>query len=156
MRCAQLVRSRRPFLGGGGKVGTARDDLLALLQEATFRIRKNFGMFSQIQLCIEDITPERLTVSIWTERPLDGAGVAANVRNAVLNWLQDMIPVERFVAVYDNPALGISGEIHDLPYARELPRAGTLESSELLIEENAGPAREELRPRLRQAWTRLL
>lgn len=137
-------------------MGTERDDLLELLREATFRTSKNFGMFSQIQIGIEDVTPERLTVSIWTERPLDGAQVAANVRNAVLNWLRDMIPVERFVAVYDNPALGISGEIHDLPYAAKLPRAGTLKSSELLIEEHAGPAREELRPRFREAWARLL
>jgi hypothetical protein len=137
-------------------VGGAREDLLALLQEATLRIRKNFGMYGQIRMEIRDITPEWLTVGISTRKPLEGAGLAENVRNAVLNWLQDLLPVKRFVAVYENPGRGISGEIHELAYASELPKAGGLRSSEILIEQHAGPAREELRPRFREAWGRLL
>jgi hypothetical protein len=70
----------------------------------------------------------------------------------LLNWLQDLLPVERFVAVYDNPNNRIAGEVHDLPYATEPPNAGTLKSSEILINEHADPAREELRPRFAAAW----
>ena len=135
---------------------TAREALLVLLRDATFRIRKNFGMYGQIRIKIQDVTPERLTVRISTRSALEGAWLAENVRNAVLNWLQDLLPVERFVAVYDNHERGISGEVYDLPYAQELPNAGALGSSEILIEQHAGPAREELRPRLREAWRRYL
>jgi hypothetical protein len=46
--------------------------------------------------------------------------------------------------------------VHDLPYALLLPRAGSLQSSEILLEEHAGPAREELRRRFGNAWARLL
>jgi hypothetical protein len=137
-------------------VGTVPEELLALLEEATLRIRKNFGMYGQIRIEIRDITPERLTVGIVTLKPLDGAWLAENVRNAVLNWLQDLLPVERFTAVYDNADQRITGEVHDLPYASERPKAGRLKSSEILIEQHAGPAREELRPRFRDAWRRYL
>jgi len=137
-------------------VETAREALLALLQDATYRIRKNFGMYGQIRIQIRDVTPERLTVTISTRTALAGAWLAENVRNALLNWLQDLLPVERFVAIYDNQERGISGEVYDLPFAQELPNAGALESSEILIEQHAGPAREELRPRLREAWRRYL
>jgi hypothetical protein len=58
--------------------------------------------------------------------------------------------------VYDNQDRGIAGEVYDLPYAQELPNAGALGSSQILIEQNAGPAREELRPRFREAWRRYL
>jgi hypothetical protein len=157
---SDAVSSRRPHPGvrpaKGGEVGTARDELLALLWEATFGTRKNFGMYGQIQIQIRDVTPERLTVTISTRNALEGTWLAENVRNAVLNWLQDLLPVERFVAVYDNQERGISGEVYDLPYAQELPNAGALGSSQILIEQNAGPAREELRPRFREAWRRYL
>jgi hypothetical protein len=137
-------------------VGTAREALLALLQDATHGTRKNFGMYGQIQIRIRDVTPERLTVTISTRNALEGAWLAENARNAVLNWLQDLLPVERFVAIYDNQERGISGEVYDLPYSQELPNAGALWSSQILIEQNAGPAREELRPRFREAWRRYL
>ena len=157
---SDAVGSRRPHPGvrpaRGGEVGTAREALLALLQDATLRIRKNFGMYGQIRIQIRDVTPERLTVTISTRNALEGAWLAENVRNAVLNWLQDLLPVERFVAIYDNQERGISGEVYDLPYAQELPNAGALRSSEILIEQHAGPAREELRPRFRKAWHRYL
>jgi hypothetical protein len=113
-------------------------------------------MYGQIRIEIRDVTPERLTSRITTRKPVEGYRLAENVRNAVLNWLQDMLPVERFVAVYDNPDQGISSEVHDLPYASELPAGGTLESSEILIEQHAGPAREKLRRRFRKAWRRFL
>ena len=47
-------------------MNTAREALLALLQDATLRIRKNFGMYGQIRMQIRDVTPERLTVAIST------------------------------------------------------------------------------------------
>lgn len=133
-------------------MGTARDQLMALLQEALFFTRKSFGMFGQIQVTIRDCTPERLEVGIRTRHELQGASVALNVRNAVLNFLQDLLPVQRFVVTYENPTLGISGEMHDLPYADALPQAGELPSSVILVPQNADPAREELRPRFREAW----
>lgn len=137
-------------------MGTAREQLMALLEEALFFTRKSFGMFGQIQITIHGLTPERLEVRIWTRHELDGASVALNVRNAVLNFLQDLLPVQRFVATYENPTLGISGEVHDLPYAEDLPQAGELPSSVILIPQNADPAREALRPRFREAWDRFI
>jgi len=74
----------------------------------------------------------------------------------VLNWLQDLLQVEPFVAIYDNQERGISGEVSDLPFAHELPNAGALWSSQILIERHAGLAPEEIRPRLREAWHRYL
>jgi hypothetical protein len=102
------------------------------------------------------VTTEWLTVRISTRHPLEGAAVAMNVRNAVLNWLQELLPVARFIAVYDNPAVGVAGEVHDLPFAGALSEAGRLRSAEILVEEIAVPAREELRPRFRVAWQRFL
>jgi hypothetical protein len=138
------------------RLGRAHERLLALLQEATLRIRRNFGMFGQIHIDIRDVTPELIVVGISTRKPLDGAWLAQEARNAVLNWLQNLLPIERFVAVYENPEHGITGEVHDLPYASEVPEVGVLGSAEILIEQLAGPAREELRPRFRQAWQRYL
>ncbi len=137
-------------------MGEAHDELLELLHEATLRIRKSFGMYGQIGIEIQDVTPVRLTVAISTRKPLDGPGLVKSVRNAILNWLQDLLPVERFVAVYDNPERGVVREFHDLPYRSELAKGGSLPSSEILVEEHAGPAREELRPRFRAAWRRYL
>ncbi len=137
-------------------MGTARDELTALLGESLFRTRKNFGMFGQIHISIRDVTPQWLSVGISTSHSLEGASVALSVRNAVLNWLQDLLPVERFIVEYRNPTLGITGEVHDMPYADELPKAGQLRSAEILVEEIAGPAREELRPRFRVAWQRFV
>lgn len=74
----------------------------------------------------------------------------------MLNWLQDLLPADRFIAVYNNRTLGITGEVHDLPFAEELVNAGSLRSSEILVEEIAGPARDELRTRFRVAWLRFL
>ena len=137
-------------------MGTAREELMALLEESLFRTRKNFGMFGQIHISLKDVTTRWLTVGISTRHPFGGAAVATNVRNAVLNWLQDLLPVERFIAVYENPTLGISGEVYDLPYAEQLRAAGHLRSAEVLVEEIAGPAREELRERFRTAWQRFV
>lgn len=137
-------------------MGTARHELMALLEEALFNTRKSYGMFGQIQITIRGCTPERLEVEIWTRHELDGSSVALNVRNAVLNFLQDLLPVRRFVATYENPTLGISSEVHDLPYASDLPQAGELPSSMILVPEVADPAREKLRPRFREAWERFL
>jgi len=137
-------------------VGTARRELLDLLHEALYDMRRNFGMFGQIHISFEDVTPERLTVRIRTVHPLDGHALASNVRNAVLNRLQDLLPGERFVAVYDNPEQGVAGEPHELPFVVDTPTAGKLPSSEVLFEQNMGPAREALRPRFREAWRRLV
>jgi hypothetical protein len=137
-------------------VGTAKEDLTALLYESLFRTRKNFGMFGQIQISIRDATPRSLSVGVSTHHPLQGAAVAVNVRNAVLNWLQDLLPVERFIVVYENPTLGITDEVHDLAYAQDLAQAGHLSSSEILIGQHADPEREALRPRFREAWERFI
>lgn len=61
-----------------------------------FRIKRNFGMYRQIRIEIRDVTPERLIVGISTRKPLEGDQLAEIVRNAVLNWLQDLLPVEWF------------------------------------------------------------
>ena len=135
-------------------MGTAKEDLIALLYESLYRTRKNFGMFGQIQISIRDVTPRSLSIGVSTHNPLEGTALAANVRNAVLNWLQDLLPIERFIVVYENPTLGIAGEVHYLPYAQDLAQAGHLSSSEILIGENADPEREALRPRFRAAWER--
>lgn len=136
-------------------MGTAREELIELLnQEALFGMRKLFGMFGQIQVLVTDVTPERLTVSIWTRHELEGAPLARNVRNAVMSWLRDLVPVLEFRAVYDNPDLGIMGEVHDLPYGEALSSRG-LGSSAIANEQVVGPEREKLRKPFRKAWRRL-
>lgn len=135
-------------------MGTAREDLVALLYEALHNTRKSFGMYGQIGITIEDITLGHLTVRIRTSHEWEGTQISYNVRNAVLQWLREMLPVQRFVAIYDNPTLGIEGEVHDLPYGEALPAADQLGSSVVLVEQNADPAREELRPRFAAAWQR--
>lgn len=137
-------------------MGTAREDLIEMLYEALYDVRKPFGMHGQIRISILDVTPLAITVGIGTNRRLEGAQVVHNVRNAVLGLLRDLLPVERFVAIYDNPTLGIEGEVYDLPYADALTHTGEQRSSVILIAENADPLRESLRPRFAAAWERLV
>lgn len=65
----------------GGTVGTAREEVMALLEESLFRMRKGYGMFLQIHISIMDVTPERLTVGISMNHRFEGASVALNVRD---------------------------------------------------------------------------
>ena len=137
-------------------MGTAREALLALLQDATIRIRKNFGMYGQIRIEIRDVTPKRLTVTISTRNALEGAWLAENVRNAVLNWLQDLLPSSGSLPSTTTQSAESQARSMTCRTLKSFPTPARSGALEILIEQHVGPAREELRPRFRKAWHRYL
>ena len=134
----------------------ANEELCELLNsEVLFNSRKQFGMFGQVQFRVTDVTREMVSVSISTHRKLEGSVLAVNVRNTMLNFLRDMLPCPKYRALYSNEALGVS----DVEYEHAFytgSRTGERESSEILIEKNAGPAREGYRARMAEVWNRLV
>ena len=131
------------------------EELSDLLNKGVlFQTRKQFGMHGQVQFQVTDVTPQLITVSISTRKGLKGSALAMDVRNAMLNFLQDMLPCSRFRALYSNEALGVSDTEYELPFF-EGGETGVLESSQILIEENAGPARKAYRVRVEALWKSL-
>ena len=112
-------------------------------------IRKPFGMFGQINWSVESVRGETIQVSIWTPRPLDGLGVATNVRNALLNYLQDLLPLRRCRVLFERRLDGVREEhLLDFEYRPGEER----KSAAILIEANVAPRRERLRPLLRRLY----
>jgi hypothetical protein len=83
--------------------------LISLANEFLFPVRKNFGMFSQIRWCIEDISKDYLIYNIEVgdrsnkrnaEGFVDALQLVYNIRNATLGQLGNLIPVPFFKAHY--------------------------------------------------------
>lgn len=135
----------------------ASEELVRLINEVTIPIRKLYGMAGLIQIAAVDVTPDEMTVRVWTRRSIDPDKLAPNIRNAFLNYLVDSVPCEWFRCRFvdpDDPERCLQ-EIR-LPYARMARRAGLLGSSVILIEPNVAPKRQAFRARLLAAWRRLL
>ena len=131
----------------------ARDSLIALLNQELVFARKPFGMYAQIQWRVAEVDRDTIVVAITTSREVrDPIGLATNVRNALVNILQDILPVRRFRAVYTNPTTGAKDLEIALPFPSSAVPRTPLPSSLILIEQHAGPYREHLRPRARAAW----
>lgn len=113
-------------------------------------------MFGLIQIAVDDVTPRDLTVRAWTRRDVRPDDLARNVRNAVLNYLADCLPCERFRFLFLDPDRNVVRREYLLPYRRAARFAGMLPSSAIIIEENVAPHRREFGPRIREAWGELL
>jgi hypothetical protein len=134
----------------------ASEELATLLNEILFPIRKGFGMYLQIQIRVEDVTPRDLTVQAWTRKDIPPKELAHNVRNALLNYLRDCLPCERFRFLLLYPDRRTVRREYLLPFAKIARFAGMLRSQAVLIEQNVDPVRREFCPRIRAAWARLL
>jgi hypothetical protein len=131
--------------------------LVRLLNDELRFARKSFGMHSQSAWDIRAVDTRAITVAIRTSR-LAPAGnhrwLVHNVRNAILNFLRDLLPVPELVAVHTDPAHGVH-EVSRVPFATpELTRGG-LPSALVIIEEVADRRRQEIRPAVTAAWARL-
>ena len=91
---------------------SVKEELIELLnQEVLIDNRKRFGMYGQINFEITDIDPENLYIEVRTgpkDRKSDPIQVAANVRNAILNVLRDMLPCKMIDVDYKNYPVGNS------------------------------------------------
>jgi hypothetical protein len=131
--------------------------LVRLLNDELRFARKSFGMSSAIAWEIRAIDPEAITVGIRSGRLGPAARhrwLVHNVRNAILNFLRDLVPVPELVAVHTDPAHGVH-QVTRVPFATpELTRGG-LPSALVIIEEVASRRRREIRPAVTAAWERL-
>jgi hypothetical protein len=136
----------------GRRAGSAEEELLRLVHELTFETRKCFGMFCQIQTSAVGVSGEELTLTASTRHPREADELTLNVRNAFVNHLGGLLPVERIRVIYTNPTLGIEGVERVFP----MPGPGErLRSQVILVEPNAGPHRASFRKRFEKAWRRL-
>ncbi|GIV01087.1 MAG: hypothetical protein KatS3mg014_2702 [Actinomycetota bacterium] len=134
----------------------ASRELVSLLNEFLFPIRKGYGMYLQIQIAVEDVTPRDLTVRAWTRKDIPPRELADDIRHAFVNYLTDCVPCERFRFLLLDPDRKTVRREYLLPYARLFGLSGYLRSRAIIIEENVAPRRREFRPRIRAAWERLL
>ncbi len=138
------------------RAAAASEALTRLLNETLLPIRKVYGMYGRIQIAVEDVTPRDLTVRARTKTDVRPDELARDVRNAVLNYLGDALPCERFRFLLYYPDRNVVRREYLLPYLASARFAGILPSRAILVEQHAAAARREFRPRIRAAWDELV
>jgi hypothetical protein len=130
-----------------------------LVNDELFFARKSFGMFGQIGFVVVAVDRKSIWVRIGTRHDLRDEAVVMNIRNAMLNYLQDALPCRVFRATYSNPTGGVQDRQFVLHFAYPGPGSEPLPSA-LILTELADPRREAFReqtagvvyPEPREQW----
>jgi hypothetical protein len=144
--------SVHPGSPGGGTVEEkiGRLDARAigkLVNDELFFARKSFGMFGQIYFVVVAVDRESIWVRIGTSHDLRDEAVVTNIRNAILNYLQDILPCRLFRATYSNPTRGVKDREFVLSFDHPGPGSEPLASA-LILTELADPRREAFREQM--------
>jgi len=113
--------------------------------EDVFFMRKSFGMYSQFNFIVKDISNELITIETTTLRKdLDPHRMILSVRNGLLNFYKDILPIPKCLFKH------YSGDDKNPLFEKELSfwvsERSELKSNSILIEDVAGPIRTKLKP----------
>ena len=132
------------------------DELVALANQACFGLRKSWGMHGQISVGFVSIDADEVTLKVSTSAPRwRGFDLPETVRNTLVRFFRDLLPVPIARIVYSNAADGVEEDVRFLPFYSEALLAGDAPTAPLmLIEEVCEQSREENRGAFETAWAR--
>jgi hypothetical protein len=155
-----------PIGTAGGVTGTVdgiKEDFIKFLnREFLYSFRKSFGMFGQIQWWVTDVDTETLKVHIelgWRpeERSRSVESISLNVRNALLNVFQDLLPCPKIKINFrvcpqglNHPEIEEKRELLMDFYSKD--RKLPMPSSLVVIEPVFGEERVRERKRFEEIW----
>lgn len=130
------------------------DELVALANDACHTLRKQWGMHGQIGVGFLAINHDEVTLKVSTSEPRwRGFDLPETVRNTLVRFFRDLLPMPIARVIYTNLADGVEEDVRFLPFYSEALLASDLSTAPLvLIEEVCEQSREENREAFEAAW----
>ncbi len=130
------------------------DELVALANEACFGLRKSWGMNGQISVGFLEVGADVVTLEVRTSAPRwRGFDLPETVRNTLVGFFRDLLPVPVARVIYTNAADGVEEDVRFLPFYSEALLASDAPTGPMtLIEPVCEQHREENRPAFEAAW----
>ena len=134
------------------------DELVALANQACFGLRKSWGMHGQIDVGFLSIDVDSVTLKVSTSAPRwRGFDLPETVRNTLVRFFRDLLPVPIARIIYSNAADGVEEDVRFLPFYSEALLASDAKTAPVtLIEEVCEQRREEYGAAFEAAWKKLL
>ena len=130
------------------------DELVALANDACFGLRKSWGMHGQISVGFVSIDADEVTLKVSTSAPRwRGFDLPETVRNTLVRFFRDLLPVPVARVIYTNEVDGIEGDVRFLPFYSEALVASEPPTAPLvLIEEVCEQSRVKYREAFGTVW----
>lgn len=132
-----------------------------LLDKYFFSIKKAFGMYSQVNFDVQDVTRKIITLEVkvtecanpWADySTIPPREVVYDVRNAMLSQLGDLLPIPVFKAFYKNTVTDVQEEFQGQFY-NPAQDEFLLQSSAIPVRDVVLKSREYYRPVFNICWS---
>lgn len=130
------------------------DELVAVANDASYGVRKAWGMLAQIGVRVVEVGADVVTVEVKTSAPCwRGFDLPESVRNTLVRFFRDLLPVPIARIIYTNDAEGVVEDVRFLPfYSEALVASDPPTEPLLLIEGVCERRREDNRGAFEAAW----